>query len=154
MKLLDILDREGVVPALAGSDKRAVLGELANHVAARSGGKVAAADLLRRFEDRERDRSTGIGEGVAVPHARAAGVDRLIVVFGRSPAGVDFAAMDHQPVTLFFALVSPDDQPAVHLTALARICKLLKSPAFRAKLLEAKDREGVFRTLQDEDARV
>lgn len=154
MKLLDILDREGVVPALAGADKRAVLGELAQHVAARSGGKIQAADLARRFEDRERDRSTGIGEGVAVPHARAAGVDRLIAVFGRSPAGVDFAALDKQPVSLFFALVSPEDQPGVHLTALARICKLLKSPAFRAKLLAAKDREGVFRTLQDEDGRV
>lgn len=154
MKLREFLDREAVVASLHGEDKSAVLEELATEVAKRSDGKVSPDEAKARLVERERDRGcTGIGSGVAVPHARAK-VDRVIAVFARSPKGVEFGAADHLPVHLFFALVSPESQPGVHLTALARIAKLLKSDALRRRLIEAPDADGLWQILADEDARV
>lgn len=154
MKLREFLDREGVVASLSGEDKNAVLAELATEVAKRSGGAVSAEDARSRLLSRERDRGcTGIGSGVAVPHARAK-VDRLVAVFARSKNGIDFGAADNLPVHLFFALVSPESQPGVHLTALARIAKLLKSDSLRRRLLEAPDADRLWQILSEEDSKV
>ncbi len=154
MKLREFLDREGVVASLKGEDKNAVLDELATQVAMRSAGKVSPEEAKSRLAERERDRGcTGIGSGVAVPHARAK-VDRLIAVFARSTRGIEFGAADREPCHLFFALVSPESQPGVHLTALARIAKLLKSDSLRRRLLEAPDGDRLWQILSEEDARV
>lgn len=154
MKLTDILDRESVLSSLRSTDKHGVLEELAKLVAERSGGRVSAGDLHLRLLEREKDRPTGIGSGVAVPHGRTSGIDQLIVVFGRSRPGVDFGAIDHQPCHLFFALASPEDQPGAHLRVLARIAHLLRSDAFRRKLLDADDGDAIYGLIRDEDARV
>lgn len=152
MKLLEILDRDGVLPALTGRDKRSVLAELAAAAAGRSGGAIGPDLLLERLLSREGDRSTGIGLGVAVPHGKAA-VPKMVAVFGRSAEGIDFGSDDKQPVRLFFALAVPENQPGCHLAALARIARLLKNEAFRRKLLEATDADALFTAIRDEDAR-
>lgn len=152
MKLLEILDRDGVIPALNGRDKRSVLAELAAAAAARSGGAIGSEQLLDRLLSREAAGGTGIGQGVAVPHGKAA-LPRMIAVFGRSAGGVDFGADDKQPVKLFFALAVPENQPGCHLAALARIARLLKSDSFRQKLLDAPDGDSLFTAIRDEDAR-
>lgn len=154
MKLLDILDRDGIVPDLASPDKEGILHELAERVAKVAGGRISVADLERKLLERERERSTGIGSGVAVPHARTAEVDKLVVVFGRSRKGVDFQALDREPCHLFFALVSPEEQAGVHLAALARICKLLKNDRLRDQLMAADDAGALYDALKAEDARV
>jgi mannitol/fructose-specific phosphotransferase system IIA component (Ntr-type) len=153
MKLLEILDRDGVIPALAGRDKRSVLAELAGKAAARSNGAVEADALLQKLLQRENDRSTGIGQGVAVPHGKAQ-IAKMIAVFGRSNEGVDFGSDDRQPVKLFFALAVPEGQPGCHLAALARIARLLKSDGFRQKLLDATDGDSLYAAIREEDGRV
>lgn len=152
MKLLEILDRDGVIPALNGRDKRSVLAELAAAAAAKSGGAIGSEQLLERLLSREGAGCTGIGLGVAVPHGKAK-LPKMIAVFGRSTEGVDFGADDGQPVKLFFALAVPENQPGCHLAALARIARLLKNDAFRKKLLEAPDGDALFTTIREEDAR-
>lgn len=152
MKLLEILDRDGVIPALTGRDKRSVLAELAAKAAARSGGAIGAETLLDRLLAREGDRSTGIGAGVAVPHGKAT-LSKMVAVFGRSADGVEFGADDKQPVRLFFALAVPENQPGCHLAALARIARLLKSEQFRQRLLDAPDGDSLYAAIREEDTR-
>ena len=150
MKLLEILDREAVLPALAGRDKRAVLAELAAAAAGRSGGAVDAATMLDAFLERESQGTTGIGDGVAIPHGKVQ-LPRVIAVVGRSREGIGFG--DKVPSTLFFALAIPKGKPGCHLAALARIARLTKAETFRRKLLEAADADALFAALQEEDAK-
>jgi PTS system nitrogen regulatory IIA component len=152
VKLLEILDRDGVIPALTGRDKRSVLEELAKAASGRSGGAISPETLLDRLLAREADRSTGIGMGVAVPHGKTS-LPKMIAVFGRSPDGVEFGADDKQPVKLFFALAVPETQPGCHLAALARIARLLKNEAFRRRLLDASDADTLYAAIREEDAR-
>lgn len=152
MKLLEILDRDGVIPALTGRDKRSVLAELAQVASGRSGGAIGADALLDRLLAREGDRSTGIGQGIAVPHGKAT-LSKMVAVFGRSLEGIEFGAPDNAPVHLFFALAVPEKQPGCHLAALARIARLLKNDAFRHRLLAAADADSLYAAIREEDGR-
>jgi PTS system nitrogen regulatory IIA component len=103
--------------------------------------------------DREGLGSTGIGEGVAIPHGKIPGIDRLVAVFGRSPAGVQFASLDGKPARLFFLILAPENSAGMHLKALARISRLLKDPRFRERLLAAEGAEGLSQVLREADER-
>lgn len=152
MKLLDFLDRERIVPDLRASDKGGVLEELAAVVAADCGapdGQTVVGVLL----ERERLGSTGIGEGVAIPHGKLDGLDRVVAAFGRSRGGVEFESLDGAPVHLVFLLLSPADSASTHLMALARISRLLKSHSFREELLSAGTRDELFEIIAAEDAK-
>lgn len=150
MKLLEILDREAVLPVLSGRDKRSVLTELAAVVVTRSAGAVEGAAMFEAFTERESQGSTGIGDGVAIPHGKVQ-IPRIVAAFGRSREGVDFG--DKVPSTLFFALAIPKGKPGCHLPALARIARLTKAEAFRRKLLDAPNAESLFSALVEEDAK-
>ncbi len=102
--------------------------------------------------DREKLGSTGVGEGVAIPHGKLGDLNRLIACFGRSPQGLDFQAVDRMPVRLFFLLLAPENCAGAHLKALARISRLLKRPNLREELLAARTREEIFGILTREDA--
>jgi len=143
MKLADILDKETVIADLKARDKKGVLEELAAAVASRnpSVDRVALVDVL---VERERLGSTGIGDGVAIPHGKLRGVKEPIVSFGKSKAGLDFDSMDGEPVYLFFVLIAPENSSGVHLQVLAKIARILKSSAFRRKLMETRTREGLY----------
>jgi nitrogen PTS system EIIA component len=105
------------------------------------------------LREREKLGSTGIGEGVAIPHGKHAGLTQLLAAFGVSREGVDFEAIDGKPTHLFFALVAPENSAGVHLKALARISRLFKNPRFRAAILEAGSAADIHALIVQEDAR-
>lgn len=150
MKITDFLTRETVIPALAGGDKRSVLKEMAGKLSA-SYPALDEKKILEVLTERERISTTAIGEGVAIPHGKLPGVERVLGIFARSPEGVDFASLDGGPTHLFFTLIAPENAAADHLKALARISRLLKDPAFRSRLIEGKTREEIFDMIAQED---
>lgn len=152
MKISDILVREGSILDLVATGKDDLLAELA--------GALAAADpalerdaLLTVLREREALQSTGIGEGVAIPHGKIAGLTRLVATFARSTAGVDFESIDGQPTQLFFLLVVPEQSGGQHLKALARISRFFRDASFREKLLAAQGLDEIFRAIEEEDAK-
>jgi PTS system nitrogen regulatory IIA component len=152
MKIEDILTEQLVLSDLVARSKTDVLVQLANAVAAQH-ADIDTARLVGALEDRERLNTTALGDGVAIPHGKLRGIRRVIAAFARSRAGIDFQALDGKPTHLFFLLVAPEDSAGAHLKALARISRLLKDPAFRARLLEAPDAHTIWTIIRDEDAR-
>jgi PTS system nitrogen regulatory IIA component len=120
-------------------------------IAARS-VDVTAADITAKLLARERLSSTGVGYGVAVPHARLRGLDRMHGVFVRLETPIDFGAVDEQPVDLIFALLAPADHPAEHLRALARVSRALRQADLRQQLRQASGVDAI-RALLVRDAR-
>jgi PTS system nitrogen regulatory IIA component len=152
MKIMDILVRDAVILDLASHAKRDVLAEMAHHLVAAEPG-LDEQRLLDVLLERERLQSTGIGEGVAIPHGKLPGLKRLIASFARSRAGVDFESIDGLRTQLFFLLVVPEHSGGQHLKALARISRFFRDAAFRKALLEAERIEDVFRSIEEEDAK-
>jgi len=107
--------------------------------------------LIRVLLERERLGSTGIGDGVAIPHGKFRGVTHPIISFGRSLKGLDFESMDGQPAFLFFLLVAPENSASVHLKALAKIAKILKNGSFRKVLMEASTKKELYQTIIQND---
>jgi PTS system nitrogen regulatory IIA component len=110
-------------------------------------------ELLRALLERESLGSTGVGDGVAIPHGKLPMGSEMIVAFGRSRKGIDFQSMDSKPVFLFFLLVTPEDKPGDHLKALARISRILKNPVLRESLTTAPDRQEIQRLIYQEDSK-
>lgn len=152
MRIAEFLREDLVFPDLAASDKAGVLGELCQGLA-RAYPALNASSLGETLLEREKLGSTGIGEGVAIPHGKLAGVPGLLAAFGRKRAGVDFAAIDGKPTFLFFVLFAPDNSAGLHLKALARISRLFKQPQFRQAILSAEGAPGIFRLISEEDAK-
>ena len=154
MKILDIIPPGGVVDGLRSESKEGVLRELSEAVC-RIVSVLSPSHLTSVLLDREALGSTGIGEGVAIPHGKVAGIDRLVAAFGRSPEGVQFASLDGKPAHLFFLVVAPESNSAgMHLKALARISRLVKDERFRRRLMEAEGVEGLTQALREEDERI
>ena len=152
MKISDILVRDAVILDLAAREKRDVLAEMASALAGAESG-LDEARLLEVLVERENLQSTGIGEAVAIPHGKVAGLARLLASFARSRDGVDFDSIDGQPTHLFFLLVVPEHSGGQHLKALARISRFLRDASFRKRLLEAGTRDEVLRAIEEEDAK-
>jgi PTS system nitrogen regulatory IIA component len=151
MRIAEFLREDLVFPDLAATDKAGVLGELSAGLA-RAYPALTAGRLTETLLEREKLGSTGIGEGVAIPHGKLPGIPGLIAAFARSRAGVDFASIDGKPTHLFFVLFAPENSAGVHLKALARISRLFKQPQFRQSILSA-DGPSIFRIISDEDAK-
>jgi PTS system nitrogen regulatory IIA component len=143
MKILDILDKQMIIPQLASTSKEGVLRELIR-VIAHVEKQVDENRLMEILLERESLGSTGIGEGVAIPHGKSKDVKRLLASFGRSLAGMDFQAMDGKPTHLFFLLVAPENSAGTHLKALARISRLMKDNVFRKRLMEVSSGEEIY----------
>lgn len=126
--LLDVTRPGLVFPGLAGEDGAAVLGELAARIATELAGGTPAAEIARRFAERESLGSTALGRGLAVPHCKLAGIDRPWLAVGIHRAGVEFGAADGEPVRIFLAVVSPPATPAAHLRVLAAISRWARNP--------------------------
>ena len=150
MKITDFLDARKIIPDLKGRDKNEVLKEMADWMASQD-PSLDAQRLLAILLERERVSTTAIGEGVAIPHGKMPGVKRVCGIFARSPQGVNFDSLDGGLTYLFFLLVAPEDSTADHLKALARISRLLKDTAFRARLMKEKTREEIFNAIKEED---
>ena len=149
MKILDVLDPDAILPDLQARDKKSVLEELVAPVAQKAG--VGSEEIVRVLMDRERLGSTGIGEGLGIPHGKMKNLDSLHLGIGLSRRGIDFESIDGKPVHIFFLLVTPENSTGIHLKLLARISRMLKSEPFREKLLEAADPDEIYDAIRKED---
>lgn len=150
MKISELLNPEAVVADIQSRDKGKVLAELTDALVA-SDASLQRDDVIQVLLERERLGSTGIGDGVAIPHGKLKGIPELMLAFGRSRVGVDFDSMDGKPAHLFFLLIAPEESVGVHLKTLARISKLLKDSAVRQRLLDAGDRKDLYQIILDEE---
>ncbi len=150
MKLSELIDQSNIIPDLKAKDKKEVLEELAEPIASHE-PSLDKGSLVRILLERERLGSTGIGDGVAIPHGKFHGVSQPVISFGRSRQGLDFESMDGQPAYLFFLLVAPENSASVHLKALAKIAKILKNSSFRKVLMEAPTRKELYQTIIQND---
>ena len=150
MKILDLLSMDSIVPELKGRTKKQVLEELIDAVK-QNKPSIDRDQLMRVLLERERLGSTGIGDGIAIPHGKLRDIDDLVLSFGRSTEGIDFESMDGKPVHLFFLLVAPETCAGIHLRALARIARLLKNGTVRKRLAKVDSREDIFSIIQQED---
>lgn len=155
MKLTEIFAEENVVPDVAATQKREVITELVN-VLCESGAVApsAAKGLVRALMRREELGTTGIGRGVAVPHAKHSGVKGVIGALGRSERGVEFDALDGQPVHLIFLLVSAPDAVEAHLEAMKKVTLLLRNGDFCTFMKRAKGRAELVELLAEADDRL
>jgi nitrogen PTS system EIIA component len=149
MKIMDIIDIDLINADLKAPSKHEVLRELAGMVANKEGLDIEV--LVPVLEEREKLGSTGIGDGIAIPHGKLKGLKKLVASFGRSAKGVNFDSLDGKPAHLFFLLMAPENTAGMHLKALARISRLLKDTKLRERLLESKTIQEVYKTLQEED---
>lgn len=148
MDLSDLIGAEAIAPALKATSKKQLLQELAARAA-----ETYALDSRTVFEalmERERLGATGMGHGVAIPHARLHGVDSILGYFARLDKGVDFDAADGAPVDLVFLLLAPEDAGADHLKALARVSRLLRNEGRCAKLRSTADASAIYAILTEE----
>lgn len=149
MNILDFLDPKNINTELKATDKKGVLEELTLPVSEIT--NIEHKQLVTVLIERERLGSTGIGNGVGIPHGKLKNLPTLILGVGLSRKGVNFDAMDKKPTHIFFLLLTPDNSTDLHLKLLARISKILKETLFKEKLLAATDKDEVIRLIQDID---
>ena len=150
MKIGDILIGDLIIPELTSKNKKEVLEELVS-VIVKQNNLLNKEELIEVLLERERLGSTGIGDGIAIPHGKLKNIDTLLASFGKSIDGVDFDSMDGKPTHLFFLLVAPENSAGIHLKALARISRLLKDSSFKQDLMETKSKDDLFKTIIERD---
>jgi PTS system nitrogen regulatory IIA component len=146
--LQGLVDSRYIFTDLRGPGMEQALGEMSRRLAA-SGVIRDAADLTRRLVEREKLGCTGLGGGVAIPHSKSRDVGDVVLAIGLAPEGIDFHVPDGLAVTLIFLILSPPDQPAVHLQALARISRLLRTPGVVETLRAVTTREQMLDALRE-----
>lgn len=145
MPLTDLVMPDAVIPALHANGKKQVLQELAAKAAELTGQDERAVHEI--LLQRERLGSTGVGNGIAIPHGKLAKLDRLFGLFARLDHPIDFEALDGQPVDLVFLLLAPESAGADHLKALARIARLLRDSSVADRLRESRDARAIYSVL-------
>jgi PTS system nitrogen regulatory IIA component len=153
MRIEEILKESCVVADMKGKTKGEALFDLVD--------VLKKANLIYNLEkavnvilEREKLGSTGIGDGVAIPHGKMKGIHNIVCAFGRSKDGVDFDAVDRKPVHIFFLLLAPEDSASLHLKMLSRISKILRDPSFRKRLVELTDAHDIYTNVVEEDRRL
>ena len=153
MKISELINERLIISEFKGKSKKQVLEELAKHLALNK-KNIDPDELLRVLVEREKLGSTGIGDGVAIPHGKLNGLENIILVFGKSSEGIDFDSIDNKSVNLIFLLVAPANSAGVHLKALARLSRLLKDKKFRQELLDASDEKSLYKIIVSEDDKI
>ena len=146
MQLADYLDKELVLAELTAKSKSEVLRELVAPLQGREEGVDPERAYVVLME-REKLGTTGIGDGVAIPHGKLDDLERIIVVVGRSAEGVEFEALDFSPCRIFFLVLAPEQVAGMHLKVLAHISRLIKDQEFRSQFLAAEGRDGLWNLL-------
>ena len=147
MDIADLIEPRAVVPSLRAANKKQLLQEISRRAAEITGeSERAIFDVLL---ERERLGTTGVGHGIAIPHGKLATLDRLHGVFARLDSGIDFDAIDEQPVDLIFLLLAPGGAGADHLKALARISRLLRDRTVCEKLRGSDKAEALYALLTE-----
>jgi PTS system nitrogen regulatory IIA component len=130
--------------------KTEALEELVNALI-KGGLKLDSAKVIEVLQQREKLGSTGIGDGLAIPHGKISSLDEIVVAFGRSKKGVDFDSLDGKPVHIFFLLLAPENSVGQHLKALARISKMLKKANLRQKLIETDSKSDLYKLIIEQN---
>ena len=152
MKISEILQKDFIIADLSGNDKKSVLLEMTQFLESKGAIKNREA-LHSALIDREKLGSTGIGENVAIPHAKSEEIDQIMTLFGRSPGGIDFDSLDKKPVHFVCLVIAPVNSTGHHLKALARIARLLKSTELRNNILNSADKNEIYSHILNEDAK-
>lgn len=152
MKIVDFIKADSISNDLGSSGKMDVLAELAG-LLARVCPRTDADTITSVLVERERLATTGIGEGVAIPHGKIEEIDSLTAAMGISRTGIAFDAVDGAPVHIFVALLAPQGSTGEHLKALARISRILKDPSFRGRLLETQTPQEAYAAILEEDGK-
>jgi len=153
MKLKDFIVTEAISPSLQSTDRDGAVRELVTALSAAGAVPADAVDeIVAAVIKREQNGSTGFGKGVAVPHVKHPKVKTMAGAVGRSAAGIDFAALDHQPVYTIFLLLSPENQPQQHLQAMNIVFSNLQKDMFRRFLRQSETREGITELLDEADS--
>jgi PTS system nitrogen regulatory IIA component len=150
MALADILQPEGIIPALRAHTKKQLLVELAANASKLTG--ISEREIFDVVLQRERLGSTGVGGGIAIPHGKLKSLDRIIGVFARLETPVDFESLDDQPVDLVFMLLAPEGAGADHLKALSRIARALRDQDLVARLRSSDTVPAIDACLNQEQA--
>ena len=152
MKLHDFIVKDGIISDLKALDRDGVIRELVTSLA-KAGAlpETAVDEVVAALIKREQNGSTGFGKGVAVPHVKHAKVTKMAGTIGRSGGGIDFAALDHQPVYSIFLLLSPDNQPQQHLQAMNIVFSNLQKDMFRRFLRQSTTRQAIRELLDEAD---
>lgn len=148
MKLGEYLDKTMILPELTASTKEEVLAELVAPVIAAC-PELDGDTILGVLRERESLGTTGIGDGIAIPHGKHESLDKIMLVVARSTAGVDFEALDFKLCNIFFLVLAPEQVAGMHLRILAQISRLLKDPEFRKAFLIAPDADALWHLLAE-----
>lgn len=153
MKINDILSLDTILAEIKANNKESVIEELADFLYQKN--MVSdKSEVVRVLLEREQLGSTGIGENVAIPHAKMKGIDKIIAVFGISKKGIEFDSLDRKPVNFIFMLIVPENATGTHLKALARVSRLLKNQKFKSCLLQATDNQAIYKIILNEDSKL
>ena len=152
MDIVELLTKDSISTKLNSSDKDGIVSELTDLLVS-SGGikKTEKSEIIKLLKERESLGSTGIGKGVAIPHAKSPKVKKLIAAFGISKRGIDFKSLDGEPSYIFFLLIAPGETPGPHLKALAKISRLLDDKFVRDKLRTAKNSQDLLTIIKEEE---
>lgn len=150
MKIVDIISPDAFIAHLRSRTKEDVLGELSERVE-RTHPSIKADNLASVLMEREHLGSTGIGDGIAIPHGKSSRFNRLVAAFGRSIPGIPFDSMDGKPTHLIFLLAGPVESTGLQLQALTRISRLLMDEAFRQQLMAANGEDELWGIFKKED---
>lgn len=153
MKLKDFIVTQAIIPELKASDRDSAIRELVESLA--NAGAIPGEivdDIVAALIKREQNGSTGFGKGVAVPHAKHPKITRMSATIGRSAGGLDFAALDHQPVYSIVLLLSPENQPQQHLSAMNTVFTNLQKDLFRRFLRQSSTQQAIIDLLEEADA--
>jgi PTS system fructose-specific IIC component len=143
MNVLDVLKPDCIKVPLQAAEKKAAIEELVDVLAAASAVTDAPA-LKAAVWSREQQRSTGIGEGLAIPHGKGPAVQRVAMAIGMPAAPIEYDSIDHKPVRLIVMLVSPPDKVSEHVQALGRLSRLMTDPNFRERAYAARSAEEIY----------
>ncbi len=145
MPLTDLVVQSAIIPALKVNGKKQAMQEIAAKAAELTG--QGEREILEILLQREKLGSTGVGNGVAIPHGKLSKLNNLFGLFARLERPIDFEALDNQPVDLIFLLLAPEGAGADHLKALARVARLLRDPEIVQKLRESRDADALYAVL-------
>ena len=151
MTLIELLTPAAVFSPLRAHGKKQALHELSQHAAQVTG--LPERDLYESLLQRERLGSTGIGDGIAIPHGRMPGIDRLVGLFARAEKPIDFEALDGQPVDIIFVLIAPEGAGADHLKALARVARVLRNQTVLEQIRMVRDPAAIYAILSESAAK-
>ena len=153
MKISEILKKDFIISDLTATDKPSALTDFC-HFLKKKGVIRSEETLIHALLEREKLGSTGIGENMAIPHAKSDEIEQIVIVFARSIKGIDFESLDQKPVHFICLLLAPSNSTGLHLKALARIARLFKNAPIREKILKAHGPDNIYSILIEEDSKI